>query len=334
MSVKGKYPYLSIFLLFFSSYSVASEWLANIGVGLSYSDNYALQNGNYDNIAEGDTNRTGTELAGALSWQSLETEGGYSVDLSATVDEATDSNNTISNFSLSASRLQAVSKQWMARFSGALTQHRNDEFTSNSFTAASLSATAGYFSEDRQGLDLTLNWIIEDHDQNPRSLYKTQRIGTSAVYYLPYEPGETRYSASFAMQKHYSDDARRDAFSLLSSLEMNQLAWRDNVFRFSLNWRRDEYDEAYSSSTGTSPLQAHGNPGGGGPSGPSPGDTGNVTSTTKPRTDRQLYLSAVYQYRISRQFRFFISANGGRYMSVVGNQNFYNLFAGVRWYTR
>ncbi len=348
MIVNRRSGFLYLVLLLFTSSSATAEWLANAGAGLSYKDNYNLQNGNYDNIALEQVSRTGTELSAAFSWQSLQAAGGYSIDLQGMLDKASNSNNKISNLNLSVSRLQPLSAQWMSRLSGSLIRYTNDDFTVNNFNGLSFAVTAGYFAKDRQGLDINLNWITEDHDQDPQSLYKIQRLGSGIVYYFPSQPGSIRNSFSFAMQKHDSNDDRRDAFSLLSSLDVDQLWWGKNLFRLTLSWRQDQYDQAYTPSPG-SPMfptlfsapgfaamdPGTGSGGGAGTGGPGSGNPGGGINTTDARKDNQLYLTASYRRQISQQLRLFISANGGKYISVSvpGRQTFYNLFAGVRWYT-
>ena len=60
---------------------------------------------------------------------------------------------------------------------------------------------------------------------------------------------------------------------------------------------------------------------------------GNI-NTTDSRTDNQLYLTITLRRQLTKQTGLFLSANGGKYLSVAGGQTFYNLFAGINWYTK
>ena len=321
------------------SQPVAAEWLANTGLGVTYSDNYALQNGDYTNIDQEVVDRTGTELSGAISWQSFKNNGGFSLDAAALLDKASDRDSQISNLSLSASRIQSLSQRWMARFTGRLLQYNNDDFTANAYDGIRLEATTGWFGENGRGVDMMLSWVDEDHNQNPESLYKIQRFGASAVYYFSYAADDVRNSVSLGVQQHDASDDRRDGSSLFFSTAMDQIRWGKNLLRLSVNWRQDRYDLAYTPQPGDQTggvmppgTGVPGNPGMGPGTGPGTGPGSGAPATSEPRTDTQVYLSASYQYPLSRDFRLFINANTGRYSSVTGKQSYYNLFSGIRWY--
>ncbi len=312
------------------SFNTHAEWLGSAGAGLSYSNNYSLQNGNYSNITQSRYSRTGTEMTAAASWQDFKPDGGYSIDGRALLDRSTGSGSLISKLSLSASKILPLSRSWVTRFNGGIIHYRDDDYLQNGFDGLRLEATAGYFSPRGGGADFKLNWIDENHDQDAAASYRTQRTTAGVSWFFVTEAGAAQPALAFALQNHASTDARRDALSMLFSASLERIRLGRHSLSLSLNWRQDDYDQPFTtvSTDPTGPFGGGMSPGG------FPGPGGGTLSSSQPRRDTQLFASASVQHPIGRDLLASLSTSAGRYDSVSGQQNFFSLYARLRWFIR
>ena len=321
------------------SQAASAEWLGSAGLGLSYSNNYSLQNGNYSNIQQNRVTRSGVEASAAASWQQFDPSGGVSVDMKALADRASDSGNQISNLQLGVSKILPLSPAWLTRFNARVTRYRDDDYLQNGYNGYSLSATAGYFSPQGDGFDLNLGWRDENHNVEPAASYRTQRTTAGVTWFFAAEPDEALPSVSLALQNHDSDEDRRDARSLLASFSLERIRLGRHIVALSLNWRQDNYDLPYTTFA-TDPIgpgfgSGSGSGFGGGMGGfPGSGGTSGATTTSENRIDRQLFASASVMHPLGKSLRGSLSASAGSYDSVTGSQTFFNLYARLRWLLR
>lgn len=317
------------------SLNAQAEWLGSAGAGLSYSNNYSLQNGNYSNITQSRYSRTGIELSAAGSWQDFKPEGGYSIDGRALLDRSTGSGSRISNLSLSASKILPLSQSWVSRFNGGIIRYRDDDYLQNGYDGLRLEATAGYFSPQGGGADFKLGWIDENHDQDVAASYRTRRTTAAVSWFFATRAGAAQPGVSLAIQQHTSTDARRDALSLLFSASLERIRLGRHSLSLSLNWRQDDYDQPFTTVSTDPGGPLGGNPFGGGMSpGGFPGPGGGTLTSSQPRRDSQLFASASVQHPIGRDLLAALSASAGRYDSSTGSQTFFNLHARLRWFIR
>ncbi len=316
-----------IALLCVTSFPAAAEWLASTGAGVNYNNNYSLQNGNYTNIQQSQTSRTGSELSGAVSWQQFKPEGGYSVDMKARIDRDLDTGSQLDNLLLSISKIKPLSRSWLTRLNAKLIRYNDDDYALNSFDGISLSATAGYFSPKGDGFDVKFSWLDEDHNQDAVAAYKTQRTTAGVNYFFAQARDEKAVSLSFSVQNNDSTESRRDALSLLASINVDDIWLGKNRLRITFNWRRDSYDESYT-TTATDPFGPGMGSGGGFPG----FGGGGGAVTTQQRVDQQLFATAGIQRKLSKKLRLTVSASAGSYSSITGDQTFFSLFSGLRWF--
>ena len=322
------------------SQTASAEWLGSTGLGLSYSNNYSLQNGNYSNIQQNRVTRSGVEASAAASWQRFDPNGSISVDMKALADRASDSGNQISNLQLGVSKVLPLSPAWLTRFNARVMRYRDEDYLQNGYNGYSLSATAGYFSPEGDGFDLNIDWRDENHNVDPAASYRTQRMTAGLTWFFAAEPDEALPSVSLALQNHDSDEDRRDARSLLASFSLERIRLGRHVVALSLNWRQDNYDLPYTTFA-TDPIGpgfgsgfggGFGSGGMGGFAGS--GGTSGATTTSENRIDRQLFASASVMHPLGKSLRGSLSASAGSYDSVTGSQTFFNLYARLRWLLR
>jgi len=318
--------------------SARAEWLGSTGLGLTYSNNYSLQNGNYSNIQQERITRSGVEARAAASWQQFDPDGGVSMDIKALADRATDSGNTISHLQLAASKLLPLTPAWLTRFSARVVRYRDEDYLQNGYDGFSLSATAGYFGSQGEGFDLNFSWRDEKHDADPAARYRMQRTTAGVTYFFAARADDARPGVSLALQNHDSDEDRRDALSLLASVSLQGIRLGRHSLALSLNWRQDDYDLPYTTfasdpaGPGAGPGTGPGSGGGGGfGPGSMGGSPGAGNSTSQNRSDRQLFFTASVQHPLGQSLRASLAVSGGRYTSVTGQQNFFNLQTRLRW---
>ncbi len=330
-------------VLLLAGNNASAKWLANIGAGETYNDNFSLQNGNYTNISQNRTTRTGTEFSGGVSWESFSNSGGYSIDLQGMLDRDNSNEQKLSNLTLIANRVQPLSIDWLLRFNGGLVNYEDEAYTANSYGGYSLGATLGYFGKQSSGVDITLNLDDEDHNQDANALYKLRRLGVKATYFFPTRPQSSQFNILAGVESVDSNDNRRDATSLLASINWEQIHFGKNQAILSLSWKRDTYAQSYTvtqsdqmssyaptkqnykSSNYSSNNYNSGN-------GSYYNSGSSSSSSTQVRVDTQYYLTATVQRPFARSLRGSLSANAGYYSSDTGDQTFVNVYARLRWY--
>ncbi len=343
---------------------LAAEWSGTLRSGYSYTDNLGSQLTVDQGLGTSNTqSRSGWANQGNLVLQSMNTKGGQSLelfglyDLGLSTSNNDNSNNNsddtakdILNLVLSAGLFRALSANWLWRFSGDIDIYRYELARVSGYDGYGANLTFGYFGNNLQGLDLTLAWKYEDHNQseNPDFQYGTDRLWLNLLYYLPHAKDAVVWSLQGKVKRNINDNSDfRDYTSFLLGLGAGNWQWGKIQGFAGLQWRSNYYDPSESTSqnvnSNASAPRSHeqsGNPpgggqmgGGSGGGGMGGGDNDNIPIVSSQAVNDQL-LSAVltFTYPFSRHWSARLSADAGRYTASTGvDENLFSVFAGLQW---
>jgi len=369
-----------LILLLFStlSFNSGADWSGTFRSGYSYTNNLGSQQTVDQGLGTSEVvERDGWANQGNLVVQSLNMKGGQALELFGLYDygitklsandTTADIANDISNLNVTASVFRALSTKWLWRLAGDYDIYRYDAVPVSGYDGYGASLTLGYFGDNRQGMDLSLAWKFEDHNQlaDPSSQYDTNRVWLNLLYYLPREKDAVVWSLQGMVRQNIIDNTTnsnlRDYISFLLGVGLGNWQWGKIQGFATLQWRSNYYAQnnntRQNNNTGqniTSTIQTrmHGQLGGGGGQGPEGGQGGggqgghsggmdlalarDSSPITSDATDDQLFSAILtLSYPFSRYWSARLSVDASRYavnsVNTASDKNLYSVFAGLQW---
>ena len=319
---------LFLFILYASP--VRAEVSTSLYTGITHTSNLEVQTGNDIQANDQDSlTRNGLETGLAWSKQSVDFTGGYVLDAKAIFNKDLSSNNDISSLLLSASKLSALSPNWLLRNSITANGYHNEALPSNSYKGISLNTTLGYLDDTGGGTDISLALVQEQHDQSSDDNYDMTRSSIGLTYYLPHPKNSAYWSVSSTLRNNNSDDNSRDYNSLLLGINRNAISLASFTGQFGAYWQYDNYDQPIRQSNTTTTTT------GNTPGMNSPGMSlqTNTTTRIKERRDNLYYLSLQLGKPLTHSLSLQLSTSLGRYDSNINTKadNFYSAAINLVW---
>jgi len=311
----AKKGFITLLLLGATSASMAEQksWISS---GLTWTQDLAVQTTLMQPLTDTTRqSRSGFETTAGTGWSSLDYKGGYTIGLQGRYDKGFGNNTDISDLALSANTMHSISARWLTKLTAYGILYRNQAFRSSGYDALGTEVTLGYFGSNISGLDLSLGWIREDHNQDSSNYYQTNRIYTEAIWYLPHKRNALNWNISTRLQSSNADNPRFDYSSLQLKAGFNRWKIGKFVTGISVQWQRDDYDHAATTKTpsfNNQPQQGERNRmGDNNMSGMAPPGSQSPTK----RHDTLWFLNLKISRAISRNWQLSLSADTGRYQS-------------------
>ena len=315
-----------------------AETARSVTLGYSFSDNLEVQPGNALEPDAGALSRQGLILGLALVRQKLTPSGGYSIAASGRYNRgfANDKrDDDIADASLVATRLLALSPDWLARLSAGARYYDSGPLPLTSHGGLSAAATLGYLGRAASGVDLGISLKQERHDAVADDEYAIRRTRATLRYYLPRERNGPTIAFSTSLARNDADAATRsyDSFGLDASLR----GWRLGpvTLRAGIGWQRDSYDRVTRTTAmpgGATQPPPNGRPGDPGRmegmrNGDAPSAPIALGGSDDRREDRTGYAWLGIDHRLRRGLWLRGDISAGRYRSSAqdDSESFYRL---------
>ncbi len=299
--------------------------------GLTHTNNLEVQAGNDIRLNDqGSLSRNGLETGLLLNKQSLDYNGGYLLEANATFNkDLSANNNNISRASLAASKLSALSPDWLARNTIAANWYENDALPSNNYKGLSLNSTLGYLNNNGGGTDLSLSLRQEQHDAVSTDRYDIFRSSIQLTHYLPHKKEAAYWGLRTRLRNNNANDNSRDYYSFMLGVTRHQFSLGSFTGQVGLSWQHDDYEQP-TSLTMLNPLPASNMPSMP-PATSMPQGTG--ATTTEKRKDNLYYLSLQLGKPLTPSLSVQFSASLGRYDSSISDQadTFYSSSIKFAW---
>ncbi len=235
---------------------VMADTAASIGLGYSYTDNLEVQTPSAGE-GSGDLSRQGTELLLSLARQSLNVDGGWGVNATASYNRGiaggSDTGNDIANASASAMRLLALSPTWLLRAAATARYHDNEPLPLNSYSGVSVSTTLGYLGKRASGVDIGLRVKRENHREVVSDRYDTTRSRLSLTQYFPHARNAPGVSVTAALTRNDATVVSRDytAYSLGATIRQWKIGQTQLQAGVESKW--DFYEKSNTGIPGAGP---------------------------------------------------------------------------------
>jgi len=371
--IRNRHVLIKALILLFTtiSFNSAAEWSGTFRSGYSYTNNLGSQQTVDQGLGTSEVvERDGWANQGNLVVQSLNMKGGQALELFGLYDygitklsandTTADIANDISNLNVTASIFRALSSKWLWRLAGDYDIYRYDAVPVSGYDGYGASLTLGYFGDNRQGMDLSLAWKFEDHNQSedPFFRYDANRVWVNLLYYLPHKKDAVVWSLQGRARQNIIDNTSnsnlRDYNSFLLGLGVGNwqlgkiqgfagLQWRSNYYA-----QTNTINQTVNNNAQTRRTPNHqGNPGGpdgtgggtgGGQIAGQGGMMGSVNNNNIPIISSQVsddqLVSAILtlSYPFSRYWSARLLADASRYSANTGRvENLYSVFAGLQW---
>lgn len=311
---------------------VRADTAASIGLGYSYTDNLEVQTPSAGE-GSGDLSRQGSELLLSLSRQSLDFDGGWGVNATASYNRGiaggSDTGNDITNASASAMRLLALSPAWLLRAAATARYLDNEPLPLNSYSGVSASTTLGYLGKRASGIDIGLRIKRENHREVANDRYDTTRSRLSLTHYFSHARNAPGVSVTGALTRNNATVVSRDytAYSLGATIRQ----WKVGRARLQVGveskWDFYEKNSAGVVGAGPGMRNAPGdgvNRGDGGMQGTAPDGTsvvmsGAVDNTVQRREDLTLFSFIALSHRLRNGLWLKGDFSAGVYSSNLGD---------------
>ncbi len=319
----------SLLFLFMPAFG---ETTTTLFTGITSTNNLEVQALDVNPNTNDNLNRTGFETGISLNKQSLDYTGGYIVGANASFNKGISGGDDITNISLSASKLSAITPDWLLRTNITANQHKNEALPDNSYKGLMLDATFGYLDKGGGGTDISLTLNHELHDQTSSTTsnvpYNTNRSSVALSHYLPHKKGKAYVSFDASFKSNNATDDNRDYDSLGLGVHINQLRLASFKGKVGLNWQQNDYNQSVlSPSMGTTNTPASNNMP---PTTPMTQTSGNTNQTQ--RKDNVYSASLQLGKSLSPKLGLQLSANVGRYDSTSSDsEGFYSLALRLAW---
>lgn len=328
--MKKNLPFQAVlfFHLFFLSLAVYGDISKTLYTGLTSTHNLEVQAGTDINTNNQDAqNRQGFITGISMIKQSLDYTGGYTLLADASFNQGLsgDTDNTISTLLLSASKLSALTPDWLLRNSISLNQYDNEALASNSYNGLLLETTFGYLDKVGGGNDISFSLKREQHHQIDQEAYDTTRSSLQLMHYFPHEKSSSYWSLNTALKNNNASDNRRDYDSVMLGINYQQWSLASFKGQLSFNWQYDRYDQLIR-------LSPRGNV--------IPNDNRginrsgmDITTSEKERRDHLYTLSLQLGKPLTPSIILQFSANFGVYNSTINadSEEFYRLATQLNW---
>ena len=317
----------SLLFLFMPAFG---ETTTTLFTGITSTNNLEVQALDVNPNTNDNLNRTGFETGISLNKQSLDYTGGYIVGANASFNKGISGGDDITNISLSASKLSAITPDWLLRTNITANQHKNDALPDNSYKGLILDATFGYLDKGGGGTDISLTLNHEQHDQTSTTTssipYNTNRSSVALSHYLPHKKDKAYISFDASFKNNNATDDNRDYDSLGLGVHLNQLRLASFKGRIGLNWQQNDYNQSVlSPSVGTTTNTPSTN--NMSPNMPTSGNTSQAQ-----RKDNVYSASLQLGKSLSPKLGLQLSANVGRYDSTISDsEGFYSLALRLAW---
>jgi len=226
-----------------------SDVSTTLYTGITHSNNLEVQAGN-DILLDDEVSlsRTGLETGLTLAKQSLNYAGGYSLQADVAFNKDLSANDDISRLSLSASKLSALTPDWLLRSQIGLNAYDNQALPTNSYKGLLLDTTLGYLSDRGGGTDFSLSLKRERHDQLSSDTYDMTRSSLGVTHYFSHTKESSYWSLQAALTRNNASDSGRDYDSLGLGVRLNRITWGAFNGQLGVNWQHDSYDQPVSLS--------------------------------------------------------------------------------------
>ena len=313
----------SLLFLFSPAYSDVSTTLYT---GISHTLHLEVQTGNDIQPDQESLTRTGFETGLLLSKQSLDYTGGYILGASTAFNKDLSGNDNISRMALSATKLSALTPDWLLRSSIRANRYDNEALPSNSYQGLSLESTLGYLDNNGGGTDIFLSLRREQHDQQSADSYDITRSNLGFTHYFAHEKEVAYWSLKATVKNNNANSNERDYDSLMLGVNINQWSFASFKGRVGFNWQQDGYDQSVllSPTDNSPPVDIVPN------RGMMPG-MGQLKE--KKRKDDLYSLSLQLDKPLTSSLLLQLSANLGRYDSNITENadDFYSLAVKLAW---
>ncbi len=228
------YPFISI-----------ADISSHISVGMTQTDNLEVQQDVDVNLNNsGSVKRSGFDLSISILKDNIDYTGGYSIQAFANYNKSLDNTGDISRLKLSASKLTALNSYWLMRSNIQVRHYRNQPIALNSYDGMSLENTIGYLGDKNHGVDISLFYSNENHNQADVDSYKIQRLISSLTFYFPHKLTDPYIALSTHYGKHNANNNQRDYDSLNIKVEYRQWSIGKYSGILGAQWQQNKYTTA------------------------------------------------------------------------------------------
>jgi hypothetical protein len=306
--------------------------------GLTYTNNLEVQadtdiRGNQESLT-----REGVVTGLSLIQQSLDYTGGYTFLADASFNKGFDANTDITRLLLSASKLSALSSDWLLRHTLSINRYDNEAIPSTSYNGFLLNSTLGYLDTAGGGSDFSLSLKQEQHDQGDADAYDTLRSKVQFIHYFAHEKNAPYWNLDIALKNNNANDNRRDYDSLILGVNYTQWTLASFKGQIGFNWQQDRYDQRVLLSSIGTIVPINGMPTGsipmnGTPNNPNNRMSGTINTIEKKRKDNLYALSVQLGKALTPTISLQFAASLGVYDSTINtdSDDFYRLATNLIW---
>ena len=231
-------------LFLFITPSVSAEVSSTLYAGATYTSNLEVQASNDINANNQNfSTREGFETGFSAVKQALDYRGGYSLQAAGSLNKELSGDDNIVRLSLSASKLSALTPNWLMRNSIGFNWYDNEALETNSYRGIQLGSTFGYLNDGGGGSDITLSLDYEKHDQLASDTYRTNRSRLGVAHYFTHKEDAPYWSITGAYQRNNANDVFRDYDSLSLGISYRQWSLASFQAQMGFNWQQDQYDQ-------------------------------------------------------------------------------------------
>ena len=214
----------------------------SISIGITQTDNLEVQQDSNVSLNNGGSvKRSGLDLGISILKDNIDYTGGYSIQASANYNKALDKTGDISHLKLSASKLTALNTHWLMRSNVQVQRYRNQPIALNSYDGINLENTIGYLGDKNGGVDISLQYANENHNQADIDSYKIRRSIASFAFYFPHTSNAPYVALNTRYGKHNSNNDQRDYNGLNFGVEYRQWSIGKYSGIASIQWQQDKY---------------------------------------------------------------------------------------------
>jgi len=311
-------------LLLSGSGETATETLWTLRGGYSWTDNLEVQSGTTNDRRQQDLSRQGIDIGLSALHQSIDYHGGYTLAAIVNHNRGIDgrNDNDITDTAVTATRLLAITPDWLARLSLALRHHDNQPLPLNSHTAATANATIGWLAPQGGGVDIGLRLKQERHDAVADERYTMRRRRLSLSYHFPHPENDIGATLRVAFGWNDADQPSRDHRSLTVGTSLRGIRIGSTTLQAGIDWRQDRYDTKAWPTTppGSDDTGMRQRPDDMTSNRPMP-MPGYSEAASPERHDTTAYLWLEARHRLGRQWWLNLTLSTGQYRSTAPSDN-------------